>query len=224
MIIATTAAMLLFAQQASDAVVAEYPDQPETWTLEYPSLIGGFVEDYYSCLKGGSYEVGDGRGFAEQYRADIPRCARHAGELEQRANERLAERGRTEDATPAEVAHIFENVRRIHLARGADLDRMVGIGLANSRRSRAEAGTKLDAACVARVADLRERRQAYAESEGAKVEALYRQDEYSDQDRLAILTYTNELRRMTTFMQMEMSRCPGSEIAASTAADQVPDG
>ena len=222
MILAAAASLLLVTQQASDAVIAEYPDEPETWTLEYPSLIGAFVDDYYSCLKSGNYIVGDGRGFADQYRANIGRCVKQADKLEQDANQRLAERGSTDEASPEQVSEIFETVRRIHLARGNDLDRLITIGLSNSRQYREEQETTVDAVCVARVTELRDRREAYAATEGPKLEHIHDKDEYSDEDRLALMNYSTELLRLTRMMQFEMRRCPGSEIADNAAQDQVP--
>ena len=223
MILATAASLLLVGAQAGEAVTAEYADDTETWALEYPSLIGAFVDDYYSCLKSGNYIVGDGSGFADQYRGDIQRCVKQAAKLEQGANDRLSERGRTDEASPEQVAEIFETVRRIHLARGADLDALIAAGLSNHRRYRAEQETTVDAACVARVTELRDRREAYVAAEGPKLEPIHDKDEYSDEDRLALLNYSTELLRLTRMMQFEMRRCPGSEIADNTAQDQVPN-
>lgn len=224
MILATSLAALLLAQQSSQAVVAEYPDEPETWALEYPSLIGAFVQDYYGCLKGGNYVVGDGRGFAEQYKLDIPRCDKNGIELQRLANERLADRQKGGETTPEDVSRIFETVRRIHVARGADLDKMVGIGLASSTRNRAsEQAAPVDAPCIARIAELKDLRQSFAATQGPRIEKIYDKEEYTRDDQLAILTYTTELSRMTMMMQMEMRACPNSSIAASVAADEVPD-
>ena len=223
MILATAASLLLVSSQAGEAVTAEYPDDTETWALEYPSLIGAFVDDYYSCLKSGNYIVGDGRGFADQYRGDIQRCAKQAVKLEQGANDRLSERGRTDEASPEQVAEIFETVRRIHVARGADLDALIASGLSNHRRYRAEQETTVDTACVARVTELRNQREDFAATEGPKLEHIHDRDEYSDEDRLALMNYSTELLRLTRMMQFEMRRCPGSEIADNTAQDQVPN-
>lgn len=223
MILATAASLLLVSSQAGEAVTAEYPEDSETWALEYPSLIGAFVDDYYSCLKSGNYIVGDGRGFADQYRGDIERCAKQAAKLEQGANDRLSERGRTDEASPEQVAEIFETIRRIHVARGTDLDALIAAGLSNHRRYRAEQETTVDAACVARVTELRNQREDFAATEGPKLEHIHDKDEYSDEDRLALMNYSTELLRLTRMMQFEMRRCPGSEIADNTAQDQVPN-
>lgn len=218
------AAILLIAQQGSEAVIADYPDDPETWLLEYPGQIGNYVEDYYNCLKGGDYTVGDGRGFAVQYRADIPRCAELGTSMERQANERLAPRDGAIRTTPQDVTKIFETVRRIHIARGADLDKMVGIGLASSRQNRAAAQNTVNAECIASVINLRKRRQTFAQAEGPRATALYAKDDYSDEDRKVILTYTQELLRLSNMLEFEMSRCPGSEIAEAIAAAEVPLG
>ena len=218
------AAILLIAQQASRAVVADYPEERETWVLEYPAQIGDYVEDYYNCLKGGNYTVGDGRGFAVQYRADVPRCAALGASLERQANERLARNQGGNGTTPHDVATIFKTVQRIHVARGADLDKMVGIGLASSRQNRAAAHNAGNAECIASIIDLRNRRQAFAEAGAPQARALYAKDDYSDEDRKIILTYTQELLRLSNMLEFEMSRCPGSEFAEAVAAAEVPRG
>ncbi|MXO96874.1 hypothetical protein GRI34_10655 [Erythrobacter aquimaris] len=223
MILATAASLLLVTQQASEAVSAEYPENSETWALEYPSLIGAFVDDYYSCLKSGNYIVGDGSGFADQYRGDIQRCAKQAVKLEKGANDRLSQRGRTDEASPEQVAEIFETVRRIHVARGTDLDALIAAGLSNHRRYREEQETTVDTACVARVTELRNQREDFAATEGPKLERIHDKDEYTAEDRLALMNYSTELLRLTRMMQFEMRRCPGSEIADNTAQDQVPN-
>lgn len=218
------AATLLIAQQGAEAVIADYPENPETWTLEYPSQVADHVEEYYNCLKGGSYTVGDGRGFAVQYRADVPRCAELGTSLEGQANERLAGKESAIRTTPQDVAKIFETVRRIHVARGADLDKMVGIGLANSRQNRAAAQNAVNDECIARVVDLRQRRQTFAETEGSRIAVLHAKDAYTDEDRKIILTYTQQLLRLSDMLEFEISRCPGSNIAETVAAAEVPRG
>ena len=224
MILSSIAAVLLVAQQAEDRVHAVYPDDPETWTLEYPSLIGPFVEDYYSCLKGGSYHIGDGRGFAEQYRLDIPRCAKLAQRLERRANERIAERGRGRETPPEAVSAIFDQVRSIHLARGRDLDRTIATRLGSNAgyREARKAGTPSE--CVARVNGLRAERQAYAEAEGPRIKAIYAQDEYSDEDRRAIFAFERELARRTGAIKLELGVCPAAAYAVNAGPDGNPEG
>ena len=100
---------------------------------------------------------------------------------------------------------------------------MIAAGLSNHRRYRAEQETTVDAACVARVTELRNQREDFAATEGPKLEHIHDKDEYSDEDRLALMNYSTELLRLTRMMQFEMRRCPGSEIADNTAQDQVPN-
>ena len=132
---ATIVAALLLGQAATDRVTAVYPDEPVTWTLEYPNLIGIFVEDYYSCLRSGDYAIGVGTSFKAQYIGDIDRCSANGAELQRAANERLQARGNS-DTSEADVAQIFETVRQIHVARGASLDQAISTRLSASARLR----------------------------------------------------------------------------------------
>ncbi len=46
---------LLFAQQGGTTLEAAYAQ--EGWSLEYPVLIGGFVDKYKVCLRSGFYRI-----------------------------------------------------------------------------------------------------------------------------------------------------------------------
>ena len=221
---ASAALTLIFAQAASDRVRAEYPDQQ--WELEYPALIGGFVDDYYSCLKGGSYVIGDGSGFEDQYRGDIQRCRKQGSELEAGANELLAKRGRDADTPPTQVANIFETVRRIHVERGASLDRATNSRIVASN-AYAEAREVADAApppCVAYVNELREARQNHMETQGESVKAIYDKPEYTQDDQRLIATYNAELMRLTGAITLELRACPQANYRVYEEGAETPEG
>lgn len=214
MILATTAAVLLIAQQAGAQVEAEYPEQG--WELEYPALIGGFVDEYYTCLKGGSYVIGDDSGFEAQYRGDILRCGEKGKALEADSNRLLASRSRASDTPPASVAKIFETVRRIHVERGASLDRATSSQLVASDTPPVDLAAQAE--CIARVNSFKRDRQTYADSEGVRVEALYAKPEYTDEDRRAIMGYHHELQRLTSLIEFELKYCPAAAYAANSAS------
>lgn len=208
---ASAALTLIFAQAAADRVQAQYPDQQ--WELEYPALIGGFVEDYYRCLKGGSYVIGDGSGFEDQYRGDIQRCSKQAREMEAGANDLLAKRDRAGETPPSQVATIFETVRRIHVERGASLDRATSSRIVASN-AYAEARETAEAApppCVAYVNDLRAQRQRHMETQGEGVKAVYDKPEYTEDDQRLIATYNAELMRLTGAITLELRACPQAQ-------------
>ena len=208
---ASAALTLILAQAAGDRLKAEYPDQQ--WELEYPALIGGFVDDYYRCLKGGSYVIGDGSGFEDQYRGDIQRCSRKASENEAGANDLLAKRDRAGETPPAQVATIFETVRRIHVERGASLDRATS-GRIVASNAYAEARAVADQApppCVAYVNDLRAQRQRHMETQGEGVKAVYDKPEYTEDDQRLIATYNAELMRLTGAITLELRACPQAQ-------------
>jgi hypothetical protein len=205
---ASAALTLIFAQAAGDRVQAQYPEQQ--WSLEYPALIGGFVDDYYRCLKGGNYVIGDGSGFEDQYRGDIQRCSKQAEKMETGANELLAKRGRSAATPPADVAAIFDTVRRIHVERGASLDRATRsrIVASNAYAEAREATAAAPPPCVASINALREQRQAHMETQGEAVKAVYDKPEYTQDDQRLIATYNAELMRLTGAITLELRACP----------------
>lgn len=221
---ASAALTLIFAQAASDRVQAEYPDQQ--WELEYPALIGGFVDDYYRCLRGGNYVIGDGSGFEDQYRGDIQRCSKLAVEMETGANDLLAKRNRAQDTPPEQVASIFDTVRRIHVERGASLDRATSsrIVSSNAYAEAREAGDAAPPPCVAYVNELRQARQNHMETQGQSVKAIYDKPEYTQDDQRLIATYNAELMRLTSAITLELRACPEANYRVYEEGAETPAG
>lgn len=220
--ILTAGAVLALLQQSGQNVTALYPEDRETWVLEYPAVIAPYVEDYYSCLKGGSYAIGRGREFEVQYREDIPRCAGEAARFEQAAIRRLADSASGAETTPGDVAQIFETVRGLHVARGRSLDQTIGTNLRQSETYRASRGQAAaiapeSSACVAAIRTLIGRRDAFVAAGSAEIEARYAKDEFSDDDRAAFANWTNEVSRFAAMIAFERSRCPASDYVDLTA-------
>lgn len=221
---ATTAIALIISQAASDRVSAEYPS--DQWELEYPAIIGGYVDGYYGCLKGGNYEIGGGIGFEAQYRSDIQRCSDEAEEMEAGANSLLERRGQAEGTSPADVAKVFDTVRSIHVARGASLDAATRnrIVASNAYAEARETGAA-DAApppCVASVNALRAARQNHMETQGASVKAVYDKPEYTRDDQRLIATYNAELMRLTGAITLELRACPEANYALYETGAEAP--
>jgi hypothetical protein len=121
-------------QSVGEAVVAVKNDNPETWSVEYPRLIQPSVADYRRCLAVTNRRVTGTANFEAQHAADLPRCADSRAKAVAASNAELA--GAKTAMTPAEVEQLFANIGRIHIARGADLDkqfndRMAGVAAAN---------------------------------------------------------------------------------------------
>jgi hypothetical protein len=119
--IAALIAPLLALQSVGEAVVAIKNDNPETWTVEYPRLIQPYVQDYRRCLKVTNRTVTGIANFEAQHAADLPRCAEQQAKAVADSNAALA--GAKTAMTPQEVEQLFANIGRIHIARGADLDK-----------------------------------------------------------------------------------------------------
>ena len=116
-------APLLALQGAGETAIAIENDAPETWTLEYPRIIQPFVLDYRRCLLGRMRTVRGEADFERQHRDDIPACEETAAVAQNAATDALSRRGGYADYSADDVREIFEHVGRIHIARGADLDR-----------------------------------------------------------------------------------------------------
>ncbi len=114
-------ASLLALQAVGEAAIAVKNDNPETWTVEYPRLIQPFVQDYRRCLKVTNRTVTGIANFEAQHAADLPRCAERRTKAIADSNAALA--GAKTTMTPQEVDELFANIGRIHIARGADLDK-----------------------------------------------------------------------------------------------------
>ncbi|MHA6332335.1 hypothetical protein ACXYL9_01525 [Qipengyuania sp. CAU 1752] len=213
MITSALVAMLLI-QQASSSVEAVYPDDPTTWTLEYPVRIQPYVADYYDCLRSGSYVIGGGASFAAQYRQDVPRCAKKRTQFEAEANAALAKTGEDAATPPTAVAGIFERAQRIHVARGQSLDLAVGTRLSSQPeygtvRSRVAVSVTGEAPrCIARLQSLVDQRRVYMEAEELKAEAIYAKTDYTSQDQRDMGRYQNQLQRYNSLIQLEQRQCP----------------
>jgi hypothetical protein len=114
-------APLLALQSVGETVVAIKNDNPETWSVEYPRLIQPFVQDYRRCLGVTNRTVTGIANFEAQHAADLPRCA--ARRAKAVADSNAALEGARTAMTPDEVEQLFTNIGRIHVARGADLDK-----------------------------------------------------------------------------------------------------
>lgn len=209
--IATAVAFVMVAQQAGNAVLAIYPEDPTSWTLDYPVRIEPYVSGYYDCLRSGSYTIGGDRTFAEQYGQDIPRCARKAVTLEAEANAALAASGGADATPPDEVAMIFERARRIHLARGGSLDLAVRTRLSTrpeyARVRELAADGVEDTACVDRLQTLVDQRASYMQAEELRIEALMAQKQYTPADQQALARYQGQLQRYNDLISIEQRSC-----------------
>lgn len=113
---------LLVLQAAGEAPVAIENENPETWTVVYPRPLYRYVDDYRNCLRIQMRRVTGEANFEMQHRSDIPRCSEVREKSVTDGYARLQERGDFEDFDEAAVREIFDDVDRIHIARGADLD------------------------------------------------------------------------------------------------------
>ena len=94
---------------------------PETWSVEYPRLIQPQVADYRRCLVVANRRIAGKADFESQHTADLTRCAERKAAAIAAANEALA--GAKTPMSPQEVEQLFANIGKIHVARGADLDK-----------------------------------------------------------------------------------------------------
>jgi hypothetical protein len=133
-IIATLLAPLFVLQSSGEAVVAIKNDNPETWTVEYPRLIQPQVQEYRRCLKVTNRTVTGVANFEAQHRTDLPRCAEARAKAIAEANAALD--GAKTTMSPEEIERLFDNIGKIHVARGRDLDQQF-----TSRLSGAEAAS-----------------------------------------------------------------------------------
>ena len=129
--IAALIAPLLALQSVGEAVVAVKNDNPETWSVEYPRLIQPFVADYRRCLAVTNRRVTGTANFEAKHAADLPRCADSRAKAVAASNAELA--GAKTAMTPAEVEQLFANIGRIHIARGADLDKQFNDRMAGAQ-------------------------------------------------------------------------------------------
>jgi len=119
MMFATVIAPLLALQAVGESAVAIKNDNPETWSVEYPRLIQPYVADYRRCLTLANRRI-NGANFADQHAGDLARCSATRTTAIAQSNEILAN-AKTK-LSPAEIDRLFDNVGKIHVARGRDLD------------------------------------------------------------------------------------------------------
>ncbi len=136
MILASLLAPLVALQAAGEAAVAIKNDNPETWTVEYPRLIQPFVQDYRRCLAITDRRISGKADFETQHSGDVTRCAKARATAIAQSNEVLA--GAKTTLSPEAVNTLFENIGKIHIARGRDLDQQF-----TSRLAGAEAATTI---------------------------------------------------------------------------------
>jgi hypothetical protein len=120
MLAAALIAPLLALQSAGEAAVAIKNDNPETWTVEYPRLIQPFVQDYRRCLAVTDRRIAGKADFEAQHTGDVARCVKARAAAIAQSNEVLA--GAKTTLSPEQVDTLFDNIGKIHVARGRDLD------------------------------------------------------------------------------------------------------
>ncbi|QFT76417.1 hypothetical protein [Erythrobacter sp. THAF29] len=128
-------APLLSLQAVGETPVAIKNDTPETWTIEYPRIITPFIDDYRRCLNVVDRRVTGEPNFENQHRADVTRCEPKSREAQDGANTVLGKRGNYEEYTPSDVAEVFAHIGRIHVARGADLDKQFVMRMQGAERA-----------------------------------------------------------------------------------------
>ena len=120
MIVATVLAPLFMLQAAGEALLAVKNDNPETWSVEYPRLIQPYVADYRRCLSVANRRIAGTADFERQHAADLTRCAEVKAKAIAASNADLA--GAKTTLSPEQVNTLFDNIGKIHVARGRDLD------------------------------------------------------------------------------------------------------
>jgi len=133
-ILATLLAPLALLQSSGEAAIAIKNENPETWTVEYPRLIQPYVADYRRCLAVTNRRIAGKADFEEQHSADVTRCVKARAEAITQSNAVLA--GAKTTLSPEQVNTLFDNIGKIHIARGRDLDQQF-----MSRLAAAEAAT-----------------------------------------------------------------------------------
>lgn len=125
-------------QAAGESAIAIKNDAPETWVVEYPQSISPFIQDYRRCLNVVDRRVTGMPDFEVQHRADVVRCEKVSGEAQAGATRVLANRGSYDEYTADDIAPTFEHIGRIHIARGADLDKQFAMRLQGAERAQGE--------------------------------------------------------------------------------------
>lgn len=130
MIVAAFLAPLLALQSTGEAALAVKNDNPETWTVEYPLLIKPYVADYRRCLAVTNRRIAGKADFESQHAGDVARCIAARTKAVADSNEVLA--GAKTTLSPEEVDRLFDNIGKIHIARGRDLDQQFLMRLAGA--------------------------------------------------------------------------------------------
>ncbi len=126
-------ALAIQLQSTGEVAVAIQPDNPETWVVEYPTVISPFVDDYYNCLKSGGHIVDGNTFFEEQHRRDIPRCSKLKADGIEQSQAVLERLGRTDEFGAEQVTKTFDTIDVIHVARARDLDGHLRMGAQTKR-------------------------------------------------------------------------------------------
>ena len=118
---------LALAQQGSQAAIRIDPENPLTWTLEYPAIISSYLDNYYNCLRSSDIRIGIDTSFEAQHKQAITGCAKTKGASFKGATHLLAKFGRGEEKSPEYVNNLLDTLEIIHVARGKDLDDQLAI-------------------------------------------------------------------------------------------------
>ncbi len=130
MIAATVLAPLLALQASGEAAIAIKNDNPETWTVEYPRLIQPYVAEYRRCLAISDRRIAGKADLEAQHASDVTRCATVRATAIAQSNEVLS--GAKTTLSPEAVNTLFDNIGKIHVARGRDLDQQFTSRLAGA--------------------------------------------------------------------------------------------
>ena len=133
-LLATAFAPLLSLQAAGESAIAIRNDAPETWVVEYPHLIAPYVQDYRRCLTSSNRIISGKADFELQSRADVVRCEEASQKAQAEATEVLSSKAQSEEYLVSDIAPTFDHIGRIHIARGADLDKQFTMTIQSAER------------------------------------------------------------------------------------------
>ncbi|WP_298470854.1 hypothetical protein [uncultured Erythrobacter sp.] len=134
--ISTAIALIMSLQGVGTTAVAIRNDDPETWTVEYPRVIQPYVADYRGCLTFGMRYVTGVADFEEQHRSDVPRCEQVRAQSIAISINTFAD-AKTK-LTEAQLEELFDDIGKIHIQRGRDLDEQFAMRIAAVQRAEAE--------------------------------------------------------------------------------------
>ncbi len=136
--ITTAIAALMSLQAAGEIPIAIKNETPERWSVEYPRVIIPYVRDYRRCLNYSNRQIRGVADFEIQHRADLPRCEDVREIAIAKSKEVVARADFGEEFTVDDVELLFDNIGRIHIARGADIDQQFTIRLQASNKAQDE--------------------------------------------------------------------------------------